>query len=117
MEKFMLIFKGGFYEERNLSPEESQVRMQKWYKWVQDLTDQGKYVSGEPLLRGGKILSANQNKIVMTDGPFPEAKELVGGFFIINARDINEASEIAKSYPDFDLEGSVEVRQVMKIEM
>ena len=117
MEKFMLIFKGGFYEERNLSPEESQERMQKWYKWVQDLTDQGKYVSGEPLLRGGKILSANQNKIVMTDGPFPEAKELVGGFFIINARDINEASEIAKSYPDFDLEGSVEVRQVMKIEM
>ena len=113
----MLIFKGGFYEERNLSPEESQERMQKWYKWVQDLTDQGKYVSGEPLLRGGKILSANQNKIVMTDGPFPEAKELVGGFFIINARDINEASEIAKSYPDFDLEGSVEVRQVMKIEM
>jgi hypothetical protein len=117
MEKFMLIFKGGFYEDRNLSPEESQARMQKWYKWVQDLTDQGKYVGGEPLLKGGKILSSNQDKIVVTDGPFPEAKELVGGFFIINAKDINEASEIAKSYPDFDLDGRVEVRPVMKIGM
>jgi len=117
MEKYMLIFKGGFYEDRNLSADESQERMQKWYKWVQDLTDQGKYVSGEPLLKGGKILSGNQNKVVVTDGPFPEAKELVGGFFIVNAKDINEASEIAKNYPDFDLDGTVEVRPVMKIDM
>lgn len=117
MEKYMLVFKGGFYEDSKLSPEEIQGKMGQWYKWVQDLTEQGKYVSGEPLLKGGKIISKNHNKFVVTDGPFPEAKELVGGFFVVNANDLNDAAEIAKNYPDFDLDGSVEVRPVMKIDM
>jgi len=117
MEKYMFIFKGGFYEDSNLSPDEVQGKMGQWYKWVQDLQEKNIYSGGEPLLKGGKIVKKNGNKFSVTDGPFPESKELVGGYFVISAKDINEATEIAKNYPDFDLNGSVEVRQVMKIDM
>jgi hypothetical protein len=117
MEKFMLIFKGGFYDDANLSPDEVQAKMGEWYKWVQDLQAKNIYGGGEPLLKEGKIVKKNGSSFTVTDGPFPESKELVGGYFVITAKDYNEASEIAKNYPDFDLGGSVEVRQVMKIDM
>ena len=115
MEKYMFIFKGGDYEASKLSPDEIQQNMQKWYKWIQDLTEQEIYVDGEPLEKGGKIVTKNGSKIVVTDGPFPEAKELVGGYFIINAKDYNHAAEIAKQCPGFEIGGAVEVRKVMKM--
>jgi len=115
MEKYMFIFKGGDAEAAKLSPDEMQQHMQKWYKWVQDLTEQEIYLGGEPLQPGGKIVTKNGSKVVITDGPFPEAKELVGGYFIVNANDINHAAEIAKQCPGFEVGGSVEVRSVMKI--
>ena len=115
MEKYMFIFKGGDYESLKLSPDEIQQNMQKWYKWIQDLTEQKIYVDGEPLEKGGKIVTKNGSKIVVTDGPFPEAKELVGGYFIVNAKDFNHAAEIAKQCPGFEYGGVVEVRKVMKM--
>jgi hypothetical protein len=53
-------------------------------------------------------------KALVTDGPFAESKELVGGFLIVKANTLEEATEIAKGSPDLPLEGSVEVREVMK---
>ncbi len=115
MEKYMFIFKDAGDEASKLSPDEMQQHMQKWYKWIQNLTEQNVYLSGEPLEQGGKIVSKNGNKIVVTDGPFPETKELVGGYFIVNAKDINHAAEIAHECPGLELGGSVEVRPVMKM--
>lgn len=112
MEKFMLIFHGGSAE--TLSPDEMQESMGKWIAWVDNLTKSGQYVSGEPLLPGGKLVSGANGKSV-TDGPYTEGKELVGGFFIINAKDINEAVAISKNSPDLERDGSVQVRQVMKM--
>ena len=117
MEKFMFIFKGTDDEELNLSPEEKQAHMQKWYKWVENLANANKYVGGDPLQKGGKILSKNGNRVVVTDGPFPEAKELVGGYTIITAKDINEAAELAKDCPCFEFGGSIELRPIMNIDM
>jgi len=54
---------------------------------------------------------------MVTDGPFIEAKELVGGYLIVNAKDINEAVEISKGCPIFDLDGKLEVRPIQKMEM
>ncbi len=113
MEKFMLIFHGG--QNHGQSPEEMQASMGKWMAWIEKLSKAGKYITGEPLLPGGKIISG-KNK-TSTDGPFTEGKEVVGGFFLINARDMNEAVEISSEYPDYENGGSVQVRQVMKIEM
>ena len=114
MEKFMFIFQGNPATPQG-SPEQMQAHMGKWMAWIDKLTKEGRYEAGEPLLPGGKLV-AGKNKTV-TDGPYTEGKEVVGGFFLIKAKDINEAVEIAKDCPDFELGASVQVRQVLKIEM
>ena len=56
-------------------------------------------------------------KALVTDGPYAESKELVGGYFVVKANSLDEAVEIAKNgYPDFVFNGAVEVREVMKFE-
>ena len=115
MEKFMLIFHGGNSPEIQNSPELMQAQMGKWFEWINKLRKDGTYLSGEPLLPGGKLV-IGPNKSV-TDGPYLEGKEVVGGFIIINAKDFNQAAEISKGCPDFQYNGSVQVRQVMKMDM
>ena len=109
----MFIFQGG--QPQRMSPEHMQAHMGKWMAWIDKLNKAGKYVSGEPLLPGGKLVSGTSKSV--TDGPFTEGKEVVGGFFIVNAKDIDEAVAISKDFPDFELGGTVQVRQVMKIEV
>ena len=111
MEKFMLIFHGSMPTQQ--SPEQMQEHMGKWLAWIDKLNKDGKYVAGEPLLPGGKLVNG-KNKAV-TDGPFTEGKEVVGGFFIVNAKDIDEAVKYCDDYPDAGYGGSVQVRQVMKM--
>jgi hypothetical protein len=86
--------------------------MGKWFSWIDKLKASNKYVSGEALTPGGKTVKGK--KPVVTDGPFAESKEVVGGFFIIKASSIEEATEIAKDCPDLPMNGTVEVREVMK---
>ncbi|MEO7992182.1 MAG: YciI family protein [Chryseolinea sp.] len=113
MEKYMFLFKGG--EASTLSPDMQQAQMQKWLAWVEKLRKEDRYLSGEPLLPGGKVIAGAKKTV--TDGPFAESKELIGGFFIVNAKNLEDATAMAKEAPDFDLGGSVEVRQVMKMDM
>jgi hypothetical protein len=113
MEKFMLIFHGGMPTDR--SPEEMQANMGKWMAWIDNLAKDGKYVSGEPLLPGGKLIKGKATQV--TDGPYTEGKEIVGGYFIINAADYNEAVSLCTGYPDYAIGGSIQVRQVMKMDM
>lgn len=112
MEKFMLIFHGGQTDMTKLSPDDLQQLMGKWLGWIEKLNQNNQYVSGEPLLPGGKLVSGPGGKTV-TDGPYTEGKEIVGGYFIIQAKDMDEAVEIAKGNPEYDLGGSTQVRQVM----
>ncbi len=111
MKDFMLIFIGGS-DAMNFSPEEMQNHMTKWFSWIDKLKASTKYVAGEALTPGGKTVKGK--KPVVTDGPFAESKEVVGGFFIVKANSIEEATEIAKDCPDLPLNGTVEVREVMK---
>ena len=113
MEKFMFIFHGA--NANDLSPEVMESQMGKWMAWVEKLNQNGQYAGGEPLLPGGKLLTGI-NKTA-TDGPYTEGKEVVGGYFIVNASNMEEAVALAGDYPDFDFGGSVQVRQVMKMEM
>ena len=111
MKDFMLIFIGGS-DAADLSPEEMQNHMGKWFSWIDKLKAANKYVAGEALTPGGKTVKGK--KPVVTDGPFAEAKEVVGGFFIVRANSIEEATEIAKDCPDLPMDGTVEIREVMK---
>ena len=56
-------------------------------------------------------------KQVVTDGPFAESKELVGGYFIVNAKDLDDAVALTKDYPDFIFNGKVQIRPVQKMDM
>lgn len=69
--------------------------------------------SGQPLEPGGKVVSGRDKTI--TDGPFVEAKDLVGGYTLVNAKGLDEAAELTKGCPIFDRGGSVEVRPIMKM--
>jgi hypothetical protein len=113
MEKFMYLFRGG--DNANVSPDAMQAHMQKWVAWMGQLAKEGILVAGEPLDRTGK--QVNGSKKTVTDGPFIEAKEMVGGYLIVNANDINHAVEISKGCPIFDMDGKLEVRPVQKMEM
>lgn len=114
MEKFMFLFRGG--QDATLSPEAMQANMQKWFGWLGGLSKNGQLVGSEPLEAGGRQLSG-QGKVV-TDGPFVESKEVIGGYAIITAKNLDEATEIARGCPIFESpNGKLEIRQLRKIEM
>ncbi|HEY8062582.1 MAG TPA: YciI family protein [Gemmatimonadales bacterium] len=97
------------------TPEAAQKSMQRWMAWMRDLETKGHLKSaGQPLEEGGKVVRGPAKAI--TDGPFVEAKDVIGGYSIIEARDIAEAAELAKGCPAVDGVGSVEIRPVMKMD-
>jgi hypothetical protein len=114
MEKFMYLFRGGDSAMAGQSPEAMQAHMQKWMIWMKSLEEKGQLVAGEPLQQNGKQVSGT--KKVITDGPFVEAKEAVGGYLIVNAKNIDHAVEISMACPILEVGGKVEVRPVQKME-
>jgi hypothetical protein len=93
-----------------------QQMMQKWMAWMKDLGANGHLKDrGQPLERAGKLVQGRQKTV--TDGPFAEAKDVVGGYTLIEAEDLSEAVELSKGCPIFEVEGAVEVRPVLKLNM
>lgn len=112
----MFLFRGGENHAHNAKDSKAAMEnMQAWMNWMGGLGQKGILAGGEPLLPQGKQVTG-KNKVV-TDGPFIEAKEMVGGYLIINAKDIDEAVEISKGCPIFEENGKLEVRPVQKMEM
>lgn len=108
--KYMLLFRGAHWDESH-SPEEIQEVMNRWTIWMEKLTLEGKMQAGQPLNRGeGKIVSWKNGKTV--DGPFAESKEAIGGYFLLQVDDLNEALEIAKRCPALEYGLDVEVRPI-----
>ncbi|MGH9930118.1 MAG: YciI family protein [Pyrinomonadaceae bacterium] len=110
---FILLLRGG-ESARNMSPTEYGQVVEKYMAWAEALRQSGHYKAGEPLQEEGRILSGKRGSIV-TDGPFAESKEAIGGYFMITARSLDEAAEIAKGCPIFDNDGTVEVRPIAVI--
>lgn len=108
--EYLLLFRGtGWYEQR--SPEEIQEVMGRWTAWFERLSKQGKLKSGLPLRHEGKIVSGKNGGSV-ADGPFAESKEAIGGFFLLQVDDLDEAVRIARQCPGLDFGVSIEVRPV-----
>jgi hypothetical protein len=84
--------------------------MAKWFGWFKELTEKGQLKNiGHPLDRSsGKVVGGKKRAV--TDGPYAEAKEVLGGFSIIEAHDLDEAARIAAGCPILEIGGSVEVR-------
>ena len=107
---FMLLLRGGI-SNRDLSPEQLQRQIERYLNWIEKLRRDGHFVAGEPLAETGSVLSGKDGQTV-TDGPFTESKEEVGGYFIIRARDLEAAVELSKGCPIFGNGGTVEVRPI-----
>ena len=114
MTDFLFLFRGGG-SAPNPSPEDMQRSLQKWGSWIQGLAQAGTFKAGEPLERGGKVV-AGAKKLV-TDGPFVESKEVVGGYLIVSAASLDEATIMSKGCPILEEGGSVEVRQIHPMQM
>jgi hypothetical protein len=114
MNEFLFLFRSAPPAERS-SPEEMQRSLQKWGAWIQGLTAQGRFKAGQPLEGAGKVLAGT--KKILTDGPYAESKELVGGYVIVTASSLDEATHLAKECPIFADGGSVEVRQIREMSM
>jgi hypothetical protein len=110
MSEFVYLYRGG---RRGESPAEGEQIMQKWVAWLQDLAAKGHIKDqGQPLEPEGKVVRAKRS---ITDGPYPESKDLVGGYTLIEANDLAQAAELAGGCPILERDGLVEVRPVMKM--
>jgi hypothetical protein len=111
MSEFLYLYRGG---ERATSPEGMQQQMQKWMTWLKDLGAKGHVKDqGQPLEPAGKVVKGRHKTI--TDGPYAETKDIVAGFTLVEARDLDQAVELSKGCPIFETDGAVEVRPVAKM--
>jgi hypothetical protein len=100
--------------DRGLSPEETQKALSQFMAWMEGLNQQGIFKAGQPLEHTGKLVSGKKGKNV-ADGPFAESKEAVGGYFLLQVDDLDEAVEIAQSCPLLEYGTMIEVRPVAEV--
>jgi hypothetical protein len=109
---YMLLFRSDeWYEE--LSHNEIQKVINQNNAWIEGLTAQGKAEPGRALQRKGATVSGKNGRVV-SDGPFAESKEAIGGYLLLNVETLEEAIAIAKSSPNLAYGTSIEVRPVAK---
>src|SRR5829696_6207345 len=109
MEEFMLVFR--HQDGKKLaSPEQMQVWMKQTMDWIGGISAQNKFVSGTGLpFQDARVITSNK---LVTNGPFGDIKETIGGFITIRAESIEEAVEFAKGSPVLQGEGNtMEVRK------
>lgn len=117
MAQFIYLYRSSdAVREANMgTPERAQQSMQRWMAWMKQLETNGHLKDrGQPLERTGKFVHGPKKTVV--DGPYTETKDTVGGFSIVEARDLNQAAELSLGCPVLEGGGSVEVRPVMKMD-
>ena len=107
---YLLIFRGTNWH-KGLSPEQMQQVVNEWKGWFDRLTKEGKVAGGNPLENEGKVVSGNGGRVI-ADGPFAEAKEAVGGYFLLTVPTEAEAVKIARQCPGLAHGAIVEVRPI-----
>lgn len=108
MKDFALLFRQANTHYGDESPKEMEERIRKWQDWLGGISAQGKLsMPGTRLAPEGKVLKPGG---VVTDGPFVEIREVLGGLIVIKAEDIDEATTLAHGCPVIERGGSVEIR-------
>ena len=115
MAQFLLILRDDPSDFASFSPEQFQALIGKYMAWSKGLSAEKRQLAGQKLAGGGAVLGRRAGKVVVTDGPFGEAKEVVGGYYLIEAKDLNEAILVASRIPGA-VRGCVEVRPIAEDE-
>lgn len=109
---FLLLFRNtGPENYRLLSPEQRQQLVTCWNAWFDGLVAQGKAVVGQPLEPETRVIAGPAGTRI-TDGPFPEAKEAIGGYVTLMVAGLEEATTIAQRHPGLAHGLIIEVRQM-----
>jgi len=110
MNEFVFLYRNG----EKMSPETMQQQMTKWTAWFKELGEKGVLKNvGQPLDRSGKLVTGTARTV--TDGLFAEAKDIIGGYSVVEAKDLAHAVELSMGCPIFHTGGAVEVRPTMKM--
>ena len=109
---YILFFRNSGPEtHQHLSADERQALMTRWNAWYDDLATAGKAIGGTPLELETRIVSGPRGERVV-DGPFAEAKEAIGGYVMLLAADLAEATSIAQNHPGLPYGLEIEVRRL-----
>jgi hypothetical protein len=116
--KYMLLLYGDEGRWADQTPEEAKAEMGLWAAFGAEVTQAGAYLAGEGLDPTSSATTVRQRggDFLLTDGPFAETREQLGGFYLLECRDLDEALAWAKKVPDLGEGGCVEVRPVMDYE-
>jgi len=110
-EGYMLLFRGRPWYTAGYSDEELQGIMEEVNAWFAKLNNEGKLVGGRPLFDRAVTVTSESTRSV-TDGPYPEAKEAIGGYIVVNVDSFEEAVEIARANPMTKYGLITEVREI-----
>lgn len=110
MGEFAFVFRG---RDRTGPREQQQKTVERWRAWMKELAEKGLIVKdSQPFENSGRVVRGRHREI--HDAPFAEVKDVINGFIVVAAEDINEAVQISLGCPIFDEDGSVEVRPVLR---
>jgi hypothetical protein len=113
MPKYMLLLHDNPNAFANVSPEAMQRVVEKYIAWGKKLREAGVMRAGDKLTdEPGRVMRRKDGQVHVTDGPYSESKELLGGYYMIEADTYDKAVELARDCPQLEFGGTIEVRQV-----
>ena len=111
MAKFLVLARGTGQAYANRSPQEMQQVVQRYMAWTTGLREAGRMIHAERLKSDGRVVRGAAGKMTVTDGPFAQSKEVIGGFCLLEASSYDEVQAFLKDHPHLDA-GTLEVRQI-----
>ena len=112
MKKFIMLLHDAGSFPADISPDQIQAIIQRYVAWRQKVQDNGRKVEGHKLTDGeGRVMRGGTGRAKVTDGPYAEAREVIGGLFIVEANSYDEMVELSRDCPHLDL-GTIEIREV-----
>jgi hypothetical protein len=113
MSRFMLLLHESPSDFARFSPEEMQKIVERYGAWSQKMAQSGKLAGGQKLKdEPGRVLTRKNGQVIVRDGPYSETKELIGGFFVLEANDYREVESLARDCPHLEYGGRIEIREV-----
>lgn len=114
MNKYLLLLRENWKEVQQLSPEQMQHMVEDHIQWANQLAEENLLLAGDGLSTEGKVIKGKD--ALITDGPYVELKEIIGGYYLIQAPSMEKATAIALQCPCHQWGGTTEVRPIMDYE-
>jgi len=109
--EFLFVYRGG---RRSEDPAEGQRVMQRWTDWMKNLSEKGHLKDmGSPVEPEGRVVRGTSKTV--SNGAFTDGLGTIGGYSVVEARDLGHAVELSKGCPIFEVDGLVEVRPIMSM--